>query len=203
MRVIDVEGNAPDEIAAALFSSGACRVGNFIPQVQACALRDEAMTLDATNAFSIARMGRGGSTTTDVASRGDRTLWLDNVACVHGGEFLATLHTLSQQLRANLRMPIHGVEAHYALYPPGARYVRHKDRMQDSGARMISWVTYLNADWQPADGGLLRLYSDDGGHTDITPTMGTSVCFLSDIEHEVLASHQKRLSIAGWMRRLD
>lgn len=203
MRVIDVEGNAPDEIAAALFSAGACRVRNFIPHVQACALRDEAMTLDAAHGFAIARMGRGSLTTTDVTSRGDRTLWLDNAVCLHGGEFLASLHTLSQQLRTNLRMPVHGVEAHYALYPPGARYMRHKDRMQDSGARMISWVTYLNADWQPADGGLLRLYSDDGGHADIAPTLGTSVCFLSDIEHEVLVSHQTRLSIAGWLRRFD
>lgn len=203
MGVIEVEGNAPDAIAAALIESGVCRIRHFVPSVVAEGVRAEALALDAAGAFATARMGSGASTTLQTALRSDRTLWLDDARCTRGTEFLAQLHALSQSLRQSLRMPIHGVEAHYAIYPPGGRYIRHMDRMQSSSARMVSWVTYLNPDWVPTDGGMLRLYADHDEFTDIAPGFGTSVCFLSELEHEVLESHQTRLSIAGWMRRMD
>lgn len=203
MRVIEVEGNDPGSIANAIASHGACRIRHFISNDVARGLHDEADSLDAAITFANAQMGVGRGMTTHAPLRGDRTLWLDDEKCARGPEFLGTLSALSQSLRAALRMPIHGVEAQYAIYPPGARYSRHRDRMQADGSRMISWVTYLNLDWQSEHGGMLRLHGEDAQFTDIEPLFGTSVCFLSDIEHEVLESHQRRLSIAGWMRRLD
>jgi SM-20-related protein len=95
-------------------------------------------------------------------------------------------------------------EAHYAAYPPGAGYARHRDRFRDSDARVVSWVTYLNPEWRDEDGGALRLYTEDGQGGERTidrlPT-GGSICFLSEIEHEVRPAHRPRHSIAGWMRR--
>lgn len=201
MRVIDVQGNAPEKIADALSGSGLCRVRDFIPDLRVRDLHDEARALDAANCFTPAGVGSGG--TLETSMRADRTLWLDAGACKHGGDFLDSLHVLSQALRDSLRMPIHGVEAHYAIYPPGGRYVRHRDQMHGDRARMISWVTYLNPEWAPEDGGMLRLYDAAGGFVEIAPEYGTSVCFLSEIEHEVMESRRTRLSIAGWMRRLD
>jgi SM-20-related protein len=59
---------------------------------------------------------------------------------------------------------------------------------------------YLNADWQPADGGELCIY-----HTDrlqhISPINGKSVFFKSnEMEHEVLITGKPRLSITGWLK---
>lgn len=203
MHVIDVEGRDPARIADALCQHRACRLPDFVGTDVARALHAEALRLDSMDRFRTARMGRGAQATTATDLRGDRTLWLDAPEATQGQAFLATLDALGQALREALRMPIHGVEAHYAIYPPGGRYVRHRDRMRDDGARMVSWVTYLNPAWQPADGGQLRLYAEDGTFTDIAPRFGMSVCFLSDLEHEVLESQAPRLSIAGWMRRLD
>jgi SM-20-related protein len=61
-------------------------------------------------------------------------------------------------------------------------------------------VSYLNADWGADDGGALRLWREDGATDDLRP-LGGSVCFLSELEHEVLPARRERLSIAGWMRR--
>ena len=69
---------------------------------------------------------------------------------------------------------------------------------------MVSVVYYLNADWQPQDGGALRLYLDDGSHRDVLPHAGRMVLFLSDrFEHEVLPATRERMSIACWMRRRE
>ena len=91
------------------------------------------------------------------------------------------------------------MEAHYAAYPAGARYAKHRDRFRDSDLRVVSFVTYLNPDWRDEDGGALRL-SLAAGEIDIVPRSG-SVCFLSELEHEVLPGTRERNSIAGWMRR--
>jgi SM-20-related protein len=93
-------------------------------------------------------------------------------------------------------------ESHYAVYPPGAGYVRHLDRLRDDDARVLSAVLYLNEDWREADGGALRLYLADGTHRDMLPCAGRLVLFLSaEFEHEVLPATRERASIAGWFRQ--
>ena len=92
------------------------------------------------------------------------------------------------------------VEAHYARYAPGTGYARHSDRFRDSDSRVLSLVSYLNEDWQIEQGGALRLYLPQGT-VDVMPQSGTSICFLSEIEHEVLPATRERLSIAAWLRR--
>lgn len=42
--------------------------------------------------------------------------------------------------------------------PTGAFYRRHLDRFRDDDRRMVSAVLYLNEDWQPQDGGQLRMF---------------------------------------------
>jgi SM-20-related protein len=41
----------------------------------------------------------------------------------------------------------------------------------------------------------------DGGDVDVAPNGGDSVCFLSELEHQVMPAGRERLSIAGWMTR--
>jgi SM-20-related protein len=136
--------------------------------------------------------------------RGDSTLWLDDPRC--GGaskKFLDALDILRKDLNQSLLLGLESVEAHYAVYPPGAAYARHRDRFRDDDARVLSLVCYLNADWPRNAGGELRLHLADGHH-DIPPNMGTSVIFLSEeIEHEVLPATQTRYSIAAWFRQRE
>lgn len=134
--------------------------------------------------------------------RGDSTLWLDDAACgAASARLLAAFEALRVDMDRRLLLGLREVEAHFAHYPPGAAYVRHRDRFRDDDARVLSLVLYLNRDWPEDAGGALRLHLP-GGARDIAPVAGTAVLFLSDeIEHEVLPATRDRFSIAAWFRR--
>jgi SM-20-related protein len=189
-----------DAIAAALSAHGACRIAGFPASDLAHALREDARRLQQEDALARAAVGRAGSRAVREDIRGDATLWLDDARCGDAArDYLQRLDALRTQLNQRLFLGLAEVEAHYAVYPPGAGYARHRDRFRDSDARVVSLVSYLNPAWQPDDGGELRLFFD-GGHVDIAPRDG-SVCFLSELEHEVLPAQRERFSIAAWMRR--
>jgi SM-20-related protein len=167
------------------------------------ALLEEACAHEASRALSPAFVGHKENRTIS-SLRGDSTLWLDDPRCGAASRiFLDALDGLRKDLNQSLLLGLESVEAHYAVYPPGAAYARHRDRFRDDDARVLSLVCYLNADWPVGAGGELRLHFADGHH-DIAPEMGTSVIFLSEeIEHEVLPATQTRYSIAAWFRQRE
>lgn len=167
------------------------------------ALFEEACAHEASRALSSAFVGHKENKTMS-SLRGDSTLWLDDPRCGEASRtFLDALDTLRKDLNQSLLLGLESVEAHYAVYSPGAAYARHRDRFRDDDARVLSLVCYLNADWPNTAGGELRLHVADGHH-DVAPEMGTSVIFLSEeIEHEVLPATQTRYSIAAWFRQRE
>ncbi len=134
--------------------------------------------------------------------RGDSTLWLDDPACGEAARaLLAALDGLRGELNRRLLLGLEEVEAHFAHYPPGAAYARHRDRFASSDARVLSLVLYLNEDWPGEAGGALRLHLPDGPR-DVAPRLGTIAVFLSgEVEHEVLPATRPRFSVAAWFRR--
>lgn len=190
-----------DDIAAALRTHGACRIVGFPRRDAVIALRADLQRLQAEDALRAAEVGRGSGRALRTGIRGDATLWLDDLRCGDAARaYLHALGTLRAELNERLYLGLTEVEAHYAAYPPASGYARHRDRFRDSDARVLSLVSYLNHDWLEADGGALRVHCD-GGDVDVAPTGGSSVCFLSELEHEVLPARRERLSIAGWMTR--
>lgn len=187
-------------IADALRTRGACRLPDFPDASTTLALREDLDRLQAAGALASAAVGRGASLGQRAEIRGDATLWLDDARAGRAAAaFLDSLDTLRVELNRHLFLGADEVEAHYAAYPAGARYARHRDRFRDDDARVISFVAYLNPDWRDEDGGALRLSLDDG-EIDLVPRTG-SICFLSELEHEVLPATRERRSIAAWMRR--
>lgn len=62
-------------------------------------------------------------------------------------------------------------------------------------------ISYLNADWETKDGGELQIYQTDNNQT-ISPTQGKTVFFKSnELEHEVLVTNERRMSVTGWLKR--
>jgi SM-20-related protein len=173
-----------------------------MPEQAVAALRAEARRRDADGEFHAAGIGRGPSRVERADIRGDRTLWLDErIYCAAESPLWTALAGLRAALNEAFFLGLNAFEGHYALYPPGAFYRRHRDSFRDDDARVISCVLYLNEDWSACDGGALRLHLPEGAH-DILPTGGTLVCFVSEqFEHEVLPSMRERLAIAGWFRR--
>jgi len=197
---------ATDRICAAIADEGCAVEADFLPQAAIAALADEARARDAAGEFHVAGVGRGSARMQRSDVRGDRILWLDqSSAGLVQQPFWQALDALRRALNETLQLGLFSIEAHYALYPPGAFYRRHRDqfrgRASSSDVRVISCAMYLNEDWTSADGGALRMY-DDERVRDVLPVAGTLVCFLSDrFEHEVLPATRERLALTGWFRR--
>lgn len=134
--------------------------------------------------------------------RGDYTRWLDQCpSSAANSLFLETMEALRLWLNRSLFLGLDSFETHYALYPPGAGYRKHLDRFKGNPLRTVSVVAYLNQQWQPGDGGELRLHLQEGPR-DVAPLGGSLAVFMSDrILHEVLAANKERASLVGWFRR--
>lgn len=188
-------------VADALRVHGACRLPGWPGPDLRAELRADLEQAQAAGALRPASVGRGAARGLHAGIRNDATLWLDDPRCgAPACAFLARLDTLRRDLNRLLYLGLDDCEAHYAAYPPGGGYARHRDRFRDSDARVVTLVSYLNEDWREDDGGHLRLWLEDGTETTLLPA-GGSVCFLSELEHEVLPARRERFSIAAWFRR--
>jgi SM-20-related protein len=197
---------AIDRICAAIADEGFAVDADFLPQANVTKLADEARERDAAGEFHAAGVGRGAARVQRSDVRGDRILWLDqSLASSSQQPVWQALDALRLALNETLLLGLFSFEGHYALYPPGACYRRHRDQFRGAAAssdiRVISCAIYLNENWALTDGGALRIY-DGEGMRDVLPVAGTLVCFLSDrFEHEVLPATRERLALTGWFRR--
>ena len=194
---------AIERVCAAIAEDGLAIEPGFVPPPLVASLAAEARRCAAAGEFHAAGVGRGAMRVERGDVRGDRILWLDE--CMHaaaGRAALDAFETLRLALNRELFLGLFSFEGHYALYPPGARYLRHRDRFRDDDARVVSCALYLNAGWRDTDGGALRIHFPDGATRDVLPRSGTLACFLADrYEHEVLPARRDRLALAGWFRR--
>ncbi|MBA1320288.1 2OG-Fe(II) oxygenase [Pseudomonas plecoglossicida] len=185
-----------------LASQGWSQQDDFLPAELVSALAAECRRRAGDGQLNPAGVGRGGTLEVREAIRGDHIRWLEPGESSACDRYLDAMDALRQAINQGLFIGLEDYECHFALYPPGAFYRRHLDRFRDDDRRAVSAVIYLNQDWQPGDGGELRMFLDDQRVHDVAPTAGTLVVFLSgDVPHEVLAAGRERLSLTGWFRR--
>ena len=191
---------AIDLIAAALETAGRIVLPACLPPALSAALRQRAVAVEG--GMSRAGIGRGRSL--NDAVRGDAIRWLGQDDAAEAA-YLAWMERLRLGLNRRLFLGLFDYEAHFAVYQPGAYYRKHLDAFPGASNRLLTTVYYLNPQWTPADGGELRIYDLDGGLLEnVAPEFGKMALFLSATHpHEVAATRQKRLSIAGWFRVND
>jgi SM-20-related protein len=167
------------------------------------ALCARALALDADGAFAPAGVGRGAERAHRPELRGDRIRWLDDTnPAPEEAAALALFERVRIACNRELMLGLFEFEGHFALYPAGAAYARHRDRFRDDDARVLSCVLYLNEAWQPEHGGALRVHVAASVPLDVLPEGGTLVAFLADrFDHEVLPATRARLALTGWFRR--
>lgn len=188
-----------DAVVDGLAQRGYAIVRDALPAAVIAGLR----TRLRESALAPACIGHGHARQLRGDVRGDRIAWLADSP--HGYAevaLFAWLGALRTACNRDLVLGLVEFEGHYAAYPPGAGYARHRDRFRDDDARVVSCVLYLNDAWHAGDGGVLRLHLAQDESLDILPEGGTFVAFLSaEFEHEVLPAARERLSVTGWYRR--
>jgi SM-20-related protein len=175
----------------------------FLPAPAVAGLAAEARRRDGAGEFRAARVGRGDSRAERDDIRGDRTLWLDEAtATAAEAPLWSALEALRAAVNEATLLGLFSFEGHYAIYPPGAFYRRHRDRFRDDDARVLTCVIYLNDRWTRFDGGALRIYLGGREARDVPPVGGTLVCFPAErYEHEVLPAKRDRFALSGWFLR--
>ena len=181
-------------------------VSNDILSAQFCEdLARECQLLNAEGRFQKAAIGFGQSKTNASDIRGDSTFWLDTNA-ISPAQRMANvcLADFLGHLNQSFFLGLKRFEAHFAHYPPGTGYEKHVDNHLGANSRKITFIIYLNKQWQEGHGGELSLYSSHDENIllkKIEPRIGTMVLFRSELfPHQVEKSLQPRLSLTGWFR---
>jgi SM-20-related protein len=179
---------------------GWAEIKGFMNETDSAGIRSEIIEIQNNNGFRQASIGKQDSKSVDTSQRGDFIRWIDaQQAPNYTRLYLDKMTALIEQLNYTFYLGIRDYECHYAHYPPGTFYKKHVDRHKNGSPRRVSSVLYLNADWQPSDGGELVIYEPEGNEHRIQPLQGTLAIFLSELEHEVLLTSRDRMSITGWM----
>lgn len=132
--------------------------------------------------------------------RSDHILWIDDQLPI-AQRHLAYLLGLGKAINQAFYLGIDEIEGHFAHYHAGEFYKLHRDNPHNKNGRLISTVFYLHEHWKNGDGGELRLQDKRKQWHIIQPRPNRLAIFQSDLLHEVLLSHQDRLSITAWLRQ--
>jgi SM-20-related protein len=175
---------------------------DFVDAKLLAGLRARCLELNAAGNLRPAKVGRGSQERLAPEVRGDFISWLEAPERDAEHSLLTKLDELRAALNRGLMAGLEDFQGHFALYPRGAAYARHFDRLVGTDVRAISAALYLNDGWLPEHGGSLRIYTGGGRSEELLPLGGRLVAFLSDrFEHEVLPATRERMSFTGWFRR--
>lgn len=150
--------------------------------------------------FTKAAIGASGDELVINEVRGDYTYWLESKRDIQLSSVFETLDELKAMINRYCFLSLATYEFHLAHYPKGSFYKKHLDQFEARNNRLVSVVIYLNQNWQPGDGGELKVYPSDRPEQIIAPLANRCVIFKSDVlHHEVLTAHTSRKSLTGWM----
>lgn len=204
MRAMQISSDHPLllRIVDDLAEHGWSQQNIFLPLDLTRALAAECRKRAAEGELAPAAVGRGPFSEIREGIRGDHIQWIDPGQAEACDSYLSLMNSLREAINRGLFLGLEDFESHFAMYPPGAFYLKHVDRFRDDDRRMVSAVVYLNDAWLPEHGGQLRMYLDNDRVQDVQPIGGCLVVFLSgEVPHEVLPSTRDRLSLTGWFRR--
>ncbi len=192
-----------DELSQSLKTQGWYSSSSVVPHALCKSLHQELLRKKEAQQLKKAQIGMGTQKKLLADIRGDSIAWLED-SSQPDSAFLAWLQMFMNELNARLFLNLNEAEIHYAFYPPETVYQKHLDVFQQSAARKISLVLYLNPDWQPDDGGELILYKEHNPEEElqrISPEFGRVVVFLSSVfYHQVNLTKRERFSVTGWLK---
>ncbi|UFH34733.1 2OG-Fe(II) oxygenase [Flavobacterium acetivorans] len=174
---------------------------NFLSDDLANNLKQNLLALQQKSLLIEAGTGNSELISYDSAVRSDSIYWLDKKNNnSFENDFFKQIEDFIIYLNQSCYTGITGYEFHYSLYEKGDFYLKHLDQFKNNPSRKYSMISYLNSNWQSSDGGELLIHQANNNQK-ITPTQGKTVFFKSDeLVHEVLVTHNTRMSITGWLK---
>jgi len=165
-------------------------------------LKSNLLALNSEHQLQTAGIGNDTKRIHNNLIRNDKIYWLDKKNNNEfENEFFVKIDAFVRYLNSSCFTNIKSYEFHYSLYETGSFYRSHFDQFEDDSKRQFSMISYLNANWQTADGGELLIHQNNNNQS-IAPTQGKTVFFKSDeLEHEVLVTNERRMSVCGWLKR--
>lgn len=210
------------EVILPLIADSWCVVDNLLPLSFAESILKHLNIRNDQEAFQSARIGSAGHLQTNSTLRGDKTLWLDESLLSRDSgelndeqktefEILKTLTKFRDIFKEELLMSLTQIDVHYAIYPPGHGYKTHYDRKGHNNTRELTFILYLNQNWEKIDGGELVLFDKNTSEdTDenkgsvfqiVEPYFNRMVFFKSQMfPHQVKPSTKHRKSLTGWFK---
>ena len=175
---------------------------HFLSDALANHLKDNLLALHQREQLVGAGTGNADKLIHNSAVRSDAIYWLDKKHNnPYENAFFVQIEAFIVYLNQSCYAGITGYEFHYSLYETGSFYKKHLDQFQDNSSRQFSMISYLNAHWVEKDGGELLIHQL-GHDQKIAPTQGKTVFFKSnELEHEVLVTQERRMSVTGWLKR--
>jgi SM-20-related protein len=178
-------------------------IANHFLSDQLCQdLAQNILNLEANQLLQEAGIGHDQKLEVNTLIRKDSIYWLDKKHHnIHENAFFEKIEAFILYLNQSCYAGITDYEFHYSLYEAGDFYKKHLDQFKDNSSRQFSMISYLNPIWESKDGGELYIHQKDNNQT-IAPTQGKTVFFKSnELEHEVLVTHQRRMSVTGWLKK--
>ena len=199
-----IDNQTQEHLINVIADQGYASIDQFLPADIIKTLAAEAKALHEQGQTRRALTGKKSGEKPD-NMRGDYIHWVDEAnPSATQQQYLQCMEALRTGINQQLYLGLFDLEAHFAVYPPGAAYHRHLDQFNGDSTRQVSCILYLNNNWQTDEGGQLRLYLDEGEtpqYVDIQPEGGRLVVFLSGrFWHEVLPATRERISLTGWFR---
>lgn len=190
-----------ETISASIVTKGYAVVDNLLPEAELQQIQLRFEELQQEDEFLKAGIGKQIHFTIDNTVRGDFIRWIDaSDVTAPVFKLFEYINELVINLNRTCFLGIKDYETHYAFYPKGKGYLMHRDRFKTNPHRIVSFVFYLNENWQQGDGGELILFNEEKEPIEtIPPKSNRLAVFLSETLHEVKNCNTERRSITGWL----
>ena len=190
-----------EKITNELVLNGYSITDNLLSESEILAIKHRFNELLKQNEFEKSGIGKNVLHQINDEIRGDFIRWIETTDLPNSIKpYYDFIHQLINYFNEQLYIGIKDLESHYAYYPKGKGYLKHRDRFKKNPHRVISIVLYLNESWKPNDGGELVLYDDKLQEIiKIPPVFNRVAVFKSEMIHEVLPCSTSRFSITTWL----
>ncbi|MDA9312870.1 2OG-Fe(II) oxygenase [Vicingaceae bacterium] len=146
--------NSWGAVADSLALNSYAIIDNFLSDQESLNCLDILKQNQEEGKFKKAGIGTSNQFQINSSIRGDEIKWLDETNLSPANQiYMDQINAMMRFFNRSLFLSLKDFECHIAHYTSGTFYRRHLDLLKLSDHRILSFVFYLNPNWQQNDGG--------------------------------------------------